>query len=196
MAEYIKLRELIYGEGSKHRNQLGMMGYLELLVEAKNPFLLEYRVRNGFISQAVAAEKVGISRKMWMDLENYRVNPTESVAEKVAEAIGRPATEIFTKIRVEAHRRVLLRRMSKLLFIRATKQITQHDLAVQVQKRLEEEVPLSRIKSVISAIEWDMPIRKDSLPIVYAIRDVLGVQLADIVGRIDEGEENEARSGS
>jgi len=191
MVEYIKLRELIYREGSKYRNQLGMMGYLNLLVEEKNPYLLEYRIKHGFISQAVAAEKVGISRKMWMDLENYKVNPTESVAEKVAEAIGRPATEIFPKIRVEAHRRVLLRRMSKLLFIRATKQITQHDLAVQVQKRLEEEVPLSRIKRVISAIEWDMPIRKDNLPIVYAIRDVLGVQLADIVGRIDEeGGEN------
>jgi len=186
MSEYIRLRELIYREGSRHRNQLGMMGYLNLLVEAKNPYLLEYRIKHGFISQVVAAEKVGISRKMWMDLENYRVNPTESVAEKVAEAIGRPATEIFTKIRVEARRRVLLRRMSKLLFIRATKQITQHDLAVQVQKRLEEEVPLSRIKRVISSIEWDMPIRKDNLPIVYAIRDVLGATLADIVGRIDE----------
>lgn len=194
MSEYIRLRELIYRKGSRHRNQLGMMGYLNLLVEEKNPYLLEYRIKHGFISQAVAAEKVGISRKMWMDLENYRINPTEQVAEKVAKAIGKPANEIFSKIRVNPRKRVLLRRISKLQFIRAKKQITQHDLAVQVQKRLEEEVPLSRIKRVISAIEWDMPIRKDNLPIVYAIRDVLGVQLADIVGRIDEerGENCEA----
>src|SRR5690554_3441242 len=129
MVEYIKLRELIYREGSKYRNQLGMMGYLNLLVEEKNPYLLEYRIKHGFISQAVAAEKVGISRKMWMDLENYRINPTEQVAEKVAKAIGKPANEIFSKIRRNSRKRIPLRRISKLQFIRATKQITQHELA-------------------------------------------------------------------
>lgn len=163
-----------------------MAGHLKTMVQDKNPYLLLYRLEKKYISQKVAAERAGISRSVWMGLENDSIIPTEEIAEKIAQLIGLPASNIFPRgCRTVTQKRIPLRVLSKLTLIRRKRGLSQDDLIRLVYRYLrwaqETRPTRHKLRKVISALDWRLPILNDEERIVKAIAGALRLAPEDII---------------
>lgn len=183
------LKNVIPGPGFK--NELGMAAQLQKHLPYKNSHLLEYRLQNGYISQAVAAERAGIHTWEWMDIENNKVIPTEEQAQRICFLMLKDINEVFPRgVRITWPHRIRVTRYSKLLLLRAEAGMTQDELAKQVKEKLQRmkehyDCPsLYRIKSVISDLEWNLIVDNNFIntQIIHRIARILGTTPAEVGG--------------
>lgn len=63
-------------------------------IELEVSFMRYYRDEAG-LTQAEAAERAGVSKPYWSDLENNKRNPSLDLARRVAAALDRHIDEVF-----------------------------------------------------------------------------------------------------
>lgn len=187
------LANLLPGPGFK--NQLGMAAQIQKYLPCKNAHLLEYRLKTGYISQAVAGQRVGISEQNWMDIENNKLIPTEEQAQAICRVIGKPIEVIFPRgIRLIWPNRIRISRYSKLLLIRAAKGMTQDKLAKLIMESLKPKsnypgLSMNRIRTIISDLEWNLEIGHSpvNISIINKMAEILEVIPDEIFGGYSDG---------
>lgn len=169
--------------GPGFRNELGMAAQLQKHLPYKNPHLLEYRLKTGYISQAVAGERAGVTTQTWMDIENNKVIPTEEQALQICTILGKELKEVFPKgVRILWPSRIKIIRYSKLVLLRASHNITQAELANKVLYGFPKApYTTNRIMTVISDLEWNLAIDPSNMEIVKRIAKILWVTPQDIL---------------
>jgi DNA-binding XRE family transcriptional regulator len=144
---------------------------------AKNLDMVNFRLAQN-LSQEQASLQAGVSKTVWMDLENKKLIPSETQATKIAVLIGKPVFRLFPHRRHDTIKLLPLRNMSKLAFIRCALGIGQVDLAKRAAVPIRV---LQRIEREWAAIQ-DIP--KDYLIHVQTLADYLGEDVVDIVGSV------------